>query len=204
MFSRVALVAACLAAVSCSRQTSNASPERIALLRFENLSADPSLDWMGRAFPEVISRELAGDRNLDSISPERLHGGDQAFGRRPEAAPGVSAERTLALAAGANRLGYGEYWLGNGRLEARVTLEDLPSGKTTVVAASAPAGDVIAVAGALARRIDSGAAPYGTQNAAALKAYVSGLESANSISAAPRFEEALALDPDFDEKRPNI
>lgn len=191
------MLAACLAAFSCSRFQSKAGVERIAVLRFENLSSDPSLDWMSRAFPEIIARELAGVPDVHTISPERLHGADGSFGRRPPDAPGVSAERTLALAAGASRLGYGEFWLESNHLQARLTLEDLPAGKTTVLAASAPAGGVLATAGALARAMDGRAAAYGTQNAAAMKAFVEGLEMVDPAGAAQRFEEALAADPNF-------
>jgi len=42
-------LAACLAALSVATG-SDGGPERIAILRFENLSSDTSLDWMGRAF----------------------------------------------------------------------------------------------------------------------------------------------------------
>ena len=100
-----------LAAVSCSQRGSPAVPQRIAILRFENLSAQPSLDWMGRAFAEIVSRELAFAPGLYAIPPSRLHSLDAAFGKDPAGVPGISSERALAVAANANRLGYGEYWL---------------------------------------------------------------------------------------------
>ena len=44
----------------CTRQSPAPRVERIAILRFENLGADVSGDWMGRAFSELITAELAG------------------------------------------------------------------------------------------------------------------------------------------------
>ena len=122
---RVTALALCLTAISCSRRPAAPSPERFAILRFENLSADPSLDWMGRAFAQIVTRDLARDPGIYAIPFERLHNGEVAIGVRPARAPGISAERSLALGAGANRLGYGEYWVRGGRLEARLTIDCL-------------------------------------------------------------------------------
>ena len=109
MYYRAAALALCLTAISCSRRpAAPAGAERLAILRFENLSADPSLDWMGRAFAQIITRDLAGATDLYAIPFERLHNAEAALGVRPAKAPGISAERSLALGAGAERIGYGE------------------------------------------------------------------------------------------------
>ncbi len=133
---------------------------------------------------------------LYTISSSRVHASDAALGSRPLAAPGISSERAEALAAGANRLGYGEYWLRNGRVEARLTLDDVPSGETRVMTASAP--DVPTAAGALARQISSRASSYGTRNSAAVQAYVLGMEATDPQVAAQHFQESIRADPDFE------
>ena len=153
---------------------------------------------MGRAFPEVVTRELASVPGVYAIGPERLHDLDAAFGKRPSGVPGVSSEHALALASGANRIGYGAYWLHNGRLEARLTLEELPAGKMTRVFSSSAAGDdVLGAASALAQQLSNRATSYPTRNVAAVKAYVMGLELADPATAPQRFEEAIAADPAF-------
>ncbi|PWU04876.1 MAG: hypothetical protein C5B51_15935 [Terriglobia bacterium] len=191
-------MAASLAALSCSRQTPAPQLQRIAILRFENLSSDPSLDWAGRAFSEIITRELASTPGVYAIPFERLHGPDQSFGSRPLSAPGISAERTLALAVGANRLGYGEYALRAGRIEARLTIEDPQTGETPqMLTASAAAGNVIDAAGELARQLSGRAVPYLTHSTAALREYITGLESAEPQERAARFEAAIADDGGF-------
>jgi tetratricopeptide (TPR) repeat protein len=156
------------------------------------------MDWMGRALSQIIIRDLAGARGVYAIPFDQLHSRDVAFGVRPVQAPGISAERTLALAAGANRLGYGEYAVGAGKIEARLTIEDPQTQKVVrVLLASGPASDPFEPADALARQIASGAAPYPTRSPAALQEYIKGLESANTQDRTLHFEEAISADPDF-------
>jgi Tfp pilus assembly protein PilF len=191
----IALGAALLA--SCSRQPARPAVERIAILRFENLGEDSSVDWMGRAFPEIITGELAGMADLYAIPSARLHSLDGTLGPRAIAAPGISGERSEALAAGANRIGYGEYWVRNGKLEARLTVED-PATRRVVssIAVAGAAGDLVTVASSLAQHISGRIAPFGTRNPQVVKAYASLIESADP--AAPEtLDRAISADPDF-------
>lgn len=198
MFYRAALLAACLAAVSCSRSTVPAGIQRVAVLRFENLSGDPSIDWMGRAFAEIITRELTGPPAIYALPPARVLGLQAAVGPRPGGAPGISAEKDLALAAGANRLMYGEYWLRAGRLEARVTVENsVADNQMPVIAASASAGDVLGAAGRLARQFSSRSVAYPTASNRAVEAYTLGLEAPAAAQAIQHWEQAEAADPNF-------
>jgi len=198
VYYRVAVLAACLATLSCSRRNPGPGIERIAILRFENLSSDPSIDWMGRAFSEIISRELTTAPGLYAIPFERLHSLDASFGNRPLAAPGISAELALALAASANQLGYGEFTVLGGRLEAQLTIEDLETRKVTrVISASAAANNPVEAASSLARQVSSRATPYLTRSSTALAAYVSALESQDSTIQGQRLQEAMAADPGF-------
>jgi Flp pilus assembly protein TadD len=153
---------------------------------------------MGRAFAQIITRDLAPDRSIYAIPFERLHNGEVALGVRPAKAPGISAERSLALGAGANRLGYGEYWVRGGRLEARLTFEDPQSQKMVrVIQGSAPTVDPLLVALALARQIARPADAYPTRNLVALEAYCEGLESGDAATESRFLEAAIAADPDF-------
>src|ERR1035441_9486707 len=116
---------------------------------------------MGRAFPEIIAGELAGTPDVYAIPSERLHSLDGALGPRPIQAPGISGERSLALTAGANRIGYGEYRVRNGKLEARLTMEDPAIHKAlSSIAVSGAADDIVAIASLLAQHISGRIAPY--------------------------------------------
>ncbi len=192
----VAAVLALAGLTGCGRISGPA--ERLAILRFENLGADVSADWMGRAFSEAIATELTGVRGIRIIGSAQLHGLDGALGVRPASAPGVSAERDLALAAGANRIGYGDYAVRGGRLEAHLEIEDARSGKIVeVVTASAPEGDVLGAAASVARQLSSRAAAYPTRSPVALREYAMALEAPASVASAEHLAAALAGDPDF-------
>ena len=204
MYSRLRWLAApaALLLAACTRQPPAPRIERIAILRFENLGSGVSDDWMGRAFSEIVTAELAGAAGVYAIPSSRLHGLDRVLGPRPVSVPGISAERSLALASGATRFGYGEYSVREGRLSARLTIEDPRTGKMTKLVSAGPsghagAGDVFAVASELARQVSSRVAPYGTNSVPALKAYVAAKESDTAAATAQNLEQAIAADPSF-------
>lgn len=196
MSCRAALSAVGLLLISCSHTASNRAVERVAILRFENLSGDPSLNWMGRAFAEIVSRDLATAPDVYAIPPSRLQNLDTALGRRAPGTPGISSERTAALGLGADRLGYGEYWQSQGKLQARLTVEELPGGKMRVVAVSGL--DLFDAGDALAGKISTQASRYGSRNEAAIREYVLGVEAGDTGSAAQHFSAAIAADADFE------
>ncbi|MBZ5623615.1 MAG: hypothetical protein LAQ69_33560 [Acidobacteriia bacterium] len=188
----------CLAAFACNRQSARSQTERIAILRFENLGSDAGSDWRGRAFSEIITTELMGSPDADPIPSNRMHTFDATFGARPVSAPGISTERVLALAAGASRIGYGDYAIRDGLLQAQLTIEDPRTGKMIqVVASSAASGEVIAAASGLARRISRLTGAYGTRNAQTVKAWIEALESGDAARTREYLEEAISADPDF-------
>jgi tetratricopeptide (TPR) repeat protein len=168
---------------------------QVAVLRFENLSSDASLDWMGRAFAEILAGNLQGSPQRYAIQWHALHSFDAALGKRP-GAPGISAESAEALVAGANQLVYGDFSIVNGVLRATASEEDLTTHKMTLVAsASGAASDgVFPVAEALARQL-GGTHPFGTRNPQALRDYIAGLEA--PVADPGLFAQAATDDPDF-------
>ena len=150
---------------------------------------------MGRAFAEILTAELADARDLRMVSSSRLHSYSQALGVRPASAPGISAERPLALAAGATRIVYGDYTPRPGRVTARLTIEDPASGRMIrVLSTSAP--DVYNAATNLASQIAEPVEPFPTRNQEALRAYATALES-DGPAAFAQLEQAIASDPNF-------
>jgi tetratricopeptide (TPR) repeat protein len=193
-----ALAVLSLALLTACHRTPRPPVERIAVLRFENLGADPSNDWMGRAFSEVITSELEGAPGIYAVSAGRLHAIDAGFGRRPAGAPGISAERAAALAAGATEIGYGQYMLRNGVVQARLTVEDTLTGKmTSLKSVQAPAADVLSAATTLALQISPRISPYGTRNAQVLQAHVQAIEGLAAADLAESLQKAIAADPNF-------
>ena len=191
----IVILLACLTA--CARRDSQRTVPQVAVLRFENLSSDVSLDWMGRGFAEILSGELQGSPQRHAIQWRAVHSFDGLLGRRPDA-PGISAESTGALAAGANQIVYGDFSLVNGAVHATATEEELATHKMVRVAsASGPARDgILPVAEALARQLGE-THPFGTRNPQALRDFVAGLESPDRVAASQGFARAVAADPDF-------
>jgi Flp pilus assembly protein TadD len=192
-----ALLCLIFAATGCSRSSKPRPVQRIAFLRFENLGADADSDWMGRAFSEILTECLAGEQEIYAIPSNKLHAYERALGPRPVSAPGVSAERDLALASGATRLGYGEYFTAGGRLQARLTVEDVDSGKLREYTAAAQPGGVISAASGLCRQAWGVSRPYSTNQPSAVQAYVAALESSDQTMIDEGLGGAIAADPNF-------
>lgn len=153
---------------------------------------------MGRAFSEVLTVELAGAPGLYPIPAARFHSVDRAFGLLAVSAPGISAERTQALAADPQEIGYGEFTLRAGKLEAQLTIEDVATGKMKkVVFAAGPPGDVLGTATALARQVSDRIASYGTRNPQALRGFVTAAETRDPATAEVALNLAMVADPDF-------
>jgi len=177
--------------------------ERIAILRFENLGfenpgADVSSDWIGRAFSDIIASELGRTPGIYAIPAVRVHTIETGLGGRPVTAPGISAERTAALAAGATKIVFGQYVIRGGRLEARMTVEDELTGKMTVLnAVSTAPDDIVSAASALARQISGRLTPYGTRNPLVVEAHVKAFEHLDSPEMEDDLKKAIAADPNF-------
>lgn len=182
---------------ACSRPEPRAT--RIAVLRFENLSGDASLDWMGRALSEALASAASGSREAWVLPFGVIRGSDAVLGPRPLDAPGVSAERSQALLAGATRLILGEYAVVGGRLRVAASIEDAASGKIVRAAAAAgtSAGDIAGAAASLALGLGGLARPLATGNPDALRSFAEGIEQRRPAEALRLFEKAVAADRGF-------
>jgi tetratricopeptide (TPR) repeat protein len=194
----LALAAVSLTSVSCTRRAALPAQQRLAVLRFENLSSDPAADWVGRALQEILDAELAGAPELYAIPSSQLLAMDRALGARPVSAPGISAGQAAALSLGATRIGYGNYEIRHGRLAARLNLADPRTGKIVAgLIAEADGGDVLAAAAVLARQISPHASGYSTRSPAALHAYIDALDAGGTAEAASPAAAALEADAGF-------
>jgi tetratricopeptide (TPR) repeat protein len=182
--------------IGCTHQSA-ATPQRIAVLRFENLSSDPSLDWMGRAASEIISHEIgAGPTSV--LTAAALHANPLAQ-LRPVSAPGESAERTAAIAEGATRIVIGQISRVGNRLLLDIAVNDPVTGKTvdSFTLASPNAGDVYGLSDAAARRLANPVTPFDTQNDAAIASWSRGIEDSDYSQAVSDYEAAVHADPNF-------
>lgn len=186
MFYRWTVFAAAILTAACSK-TQKEPPPRYAVLRFENLTSDPGLDWVGRAASEVLAKEIS------AIPARTIHRADDSFGRRPVSAPGVSTEFTEAVMAGGNRILTGYFEKVNGKLRFTAVEENSRTGR---IARSATAeGPAIEAISAIGKQFSLHPVAYATQNESALRAFIQATETQTSDYAA--YGEAIAADPKF-------
>ena len=108
-------------------------PPRYMVVRFENLSGDPALEWLSRGSSEYLSRSLSGAMDGPVVPANAVGRVESNFGTRPASAPGISGERSAALVAGATRVISGYVERAAGRLRIVATEEDAASGKSVQV-----------------------------------------------------------------------
>ena len=176
LFPAAALLLALLTA-GCSRQP-KPLVERLAVVPFENLTGDPSLDWVGPVLAEAVVEQLTGSA---TVQPN-------TFARLSDAA---MARGTVALR--------GYYILASGRLRLVASRERLSDGKvaaTETLEGVVPDG-LPALADALARRVDSGVRAPDTRSVEALRALAEAKASADPAVVLPALARAVSADPDF-------
>jgi hypothetical protein len=181
-------VAATLAISACTSKQPQ-SPVKYAVLRFENLSRDSSLDWVGRAASEVLTKSLG------AIPRGVMYQAQQPSAARPVSAPGISTEFPAARLAGATQVIYGYYEVVNGQLRITAIAEDAATGQTTKSVTAA--GDVLPALSSLAKEFTASPKPYSTQSSAALQAAVTAMESPAPDE--QMFRKAMAADPHYEE-----
>ncbi|HUA83160.1 MAG TPA: tetratricopeptide repeat protein [Bryobacteraceae bacterium] len=140
------LLLAALAA--CSRGPRDAAPQRLAILPFENLTGDASLDWVGLAAPAIVNADLTGDPKILAFRAENLN-----------AAYGVNASEFL----------HGYFTGRAGALRFEMEMENASRHK--MVNEIAETGSVLSAMNAAAKRFDPSAQPFSTTNPEALAAW---------------------------------
>ncbi len=170
------LSAFCILLSACS-----GAPRRgpVAILRFENLSGDASLDWMGRGAARQIAAQIDGAIPADSLQP--------------------GSDRQHAIARGVTSILHGYYTRSGDRLRLRADVEDTATGKFPQSAeSSGPASaGLTPLAQAVALKLDPNAKPRGAKNEAALAAYITAVEAPDPGVAIEWLSRSIQADPDF-------
>ena len=170
-------------------------PPRYAVVRFENLSGDPTLEWTARGASELLSRSLQGTMDGPVLDSDAITRSGLALGSHPPTAPGVSTSGTSAMVAGANRIitGYVQKTASGVRITA--SEENATSHRSTLTK-SVMAGSAFDAMNMLAREFTSKPAAPPTTNAEAFRLYCTALEGPTS-AATPLLEQAVQLDPSY-------
>ncbi len=163
---------------ACS-QTAPPSRGPLVILRFDNLTGDAALDWMGRGAARAIAAQIEGAAIADSAQP--------------------AEEREHAIAGGAKRILHGYLSRTGGRLRLQADLEDVRSSKfpRSAEASGPESAGLPPIADAVARQLDPKARPPATKSGAALQAYVAAFDMPNPAAAGESLMQAIEADPDF-------
>ena len=193
---------------ACGHQVAG-PPQRYAIVRFENLSGDPSLDWVGRGASEYLTRSLEARTGevgrsdsgsisggaLTFVSTDTLERGILAFGGQTAGIPGVSGAKDASLGEGANRIvtGYVEHPTSGIRITA---VEEDATTHLSVRTVSSTSGSPIGALATLSGELFSQSGTPLTNNAEAFRLYCIALEG-KVEEGAPLLEQAVELDPGF-------
>src|SRR5664280_1003508 len=79
----------------------HAAPRAIAVIEIENLSQDPTLNWLGNGVVDLLTTDLAQNKDLEVISTERIRGLTVGTVKSGESLPADQAQR-VAKEAGAD------------------------------------------------------------------------------------------------------
>ena len=87
-------------------QPAQAASAALAVLEFENLSHDPSMDWLGTGIAETLTADLTKLKLLQIVSPERVHrAAAQQTGGRDAAALGEALRARWVVTGSFQRAG---------------------------------------------------------------------------------------------------
>jgi tetratricopeptide (TPR) repeat protein len=158
---RLALLFALLILVSSCSHTPR-TPARYALLPFDNLTGDKSLDWIARTAPRIAAAEIAGTA-------------------RPAATIGE------AYLARATRFVHGYFTGTAAAIHLTVDVED--AGTHKMIATETIDGPLLESVSTLSKRLDPKAGTFGTENEAAIEAWGRG-EYERAVAIDPSFGTA--------------
>jgi tetratricopeptide (TPR) repeat protein len=160
-----AVLAFALALSGCSRAPEQ-SIQRIVFLPFENLTDDPSLDWVAAAAPAIAAEDLSGIQGLESMRASNLSDG---YLRQ------------------ATRFVHGYFTGKASTLHFEIEVEDAARHKAATSASEN--GNVLSAMNAAAKWIAPGAHPFPSPNSEAVEAWGRG-EYDRAVNLDPDFGEA--------------
>jgi tetratricopeptide (TPR) repeat protein len=166
----LAVVAMAVSAHAC-RQAREIKPRIVFIAPLVNLSADPALDWFGRAVASLIVARTVGNSDVQTI------------------------ESTDATAT--HRL-EGYFSETSGTLNLHTAVRDLATQKVVSTAtASGSASDLLRITEAMAREIGGPVRPYTTANADAIRKLFQAAGSSSVDDILTHIDAAISADPRY-------
>ena len=188
----------------------------LAVFYFENLTGEPSLDWLRTGLTDMLVTDLSQSAGLRVLSTARLYQILDGLGQLADKTTSFEAIQAVAREAGVERALVGSYLMSGGRLRISVKLQDARTGE--VLASERVEGEgegsILRLADELTRRVKerlglrraAGSEPdrdleeVTTSSIEAYRQYAEGYALHNQgreQDAIPKLEKAVELDPGF-------
>jgi tetratricopeptide (TPR) repeat protein len=181
----------------------------VLLLPFENHSNDPSVDWIGMAFPDIFSRRLAGADYLPLGREDRLYAFDH-LGLPRNLQPSRALTIRIAQLVDADYVIVGSYKVEGNRITAQAQILDMAAlTLTKPIEVNAALPDLLNAINSLAwhvvRKMDpqyavaeqTFLAADGKLPPAAYESYIRGLIAPALTDQITYLKESIRIDPDF-------
>jgi eukaryotic-like serine/threonine-protein kinase len=218
-----ALVAAALVAALLLRRESPAptplpaaGKPSLAVLRFENLSGDPSLDWLQTGLADMLITDLSQSTELDVLSTDRLYQVLRDMKRLDERIESLEVVQDLAERGGVKTVLEGSFLKAGESIRINVRIQEAATGRILTSEKVEGVGEesLFDMVDDLSRRVrlkldavpaigdelDRDLRDVTTSSVDAYREYAEGInlqERASYREALPHFEAALKLDPSF-------
>jgi tetratricopeptide (TPR) repeat protein len=188
----------------------------LAILRFENLSGDPSLDWLRTGLADMLITDLSQSAELDVLSTDRLYQVLRDMRRLDDRIDSLEVVQDLAARGGVKTVLEGSFLKSGESIRINVRIQEAATGRILTSEKVEVLGeeDLFDMVDDLSRRVrlkldavpgigeelDRDLKDVTTASVEAYREYAEGInlqERALYRDAVSRFEEALRLDPDF-------
>ena len=191
----------------------------LAVLRFENLSGDPSLDWLQTGLADMLITDLSQSTELDVLSTDRLYQVLRDMKRLDERIESLEVVQDLAARGGVKTVLEGSFLRAGESIRINVRIQEAATGRilTSEKVEGVGEASLFDMVDDLSRRVrlrldavpempgsrdelDRDLRDVTTASVEAYREYAEGInlqERANYRDALPHFEEALKLDPGF-------
>jgi tetratricopeptide (TPR) repeat protein len=179
----------------------------LAVLPFDNQSADPSAAWLSTGVASLLVTSLAQTPGLDVIGTERLEASFKALGKTPS---DRAARGDVARHAGAGAVLVGTVFAAGPEIRLDVQVQDVDTGRL-VIARTGQGQDLFAVVDGIAKDVRAALSianrfagrrlsEVTTGSLEAYQLYAKGQQARHNNrygDARTLFEEALRIDPSF-------
>jgi len=194
----------------------SASRPSVAVLYFENVTGDPSLEWLRTGLTDMLVTDLAQSPHVEVLGTERLYQILKGLNRLDERITSLEVMQEVAERAGVETVVLGSFMKAGENIRINIRVQEAKSGRilTTEKVEGVGESSVFSMVDDLTRRVrarfdvpsaadtelDRGLKDVTTSSLEAYRYYAEGINLHNRFQeeeAIALFEKALQVDPGF-------